>query len=141
MKRKFWRNWMPETAFKHNTNHYDDDESGIPEYRISILSPTLLLHEPIQRHSLSPSMSYLKPLIILTTWALLAVSHMVLAFHVPIRTEFFAFRKRSDDEFGLRPSWSFRLSVALVIGYRLLSWTLYCRFCVLVSVKSWFFTW
>ena len=29
----------------------------------------------------------------LATWALLAVSHMVLTFHDPIRTEFLAFRK------------------------------------------------
>ena len=80
-------------------------------------------------------------IIILTTWALLAVSHMILTFHVPILTEFFAFRKGGDDEFWLRLFWSFRLSVALVIGYRLLPWTLDSRFCVFVSVTiSWFFT-
>ena len=77
-------------------------------------------------------------MMILTTCALMAVSHMVLTFYVSIKTEFFTFRKRGDDKFGLRVSWSFKISVALVIGYGLLPKTLDFWYCVSVSVTSLF---
>ena len=46
-----------------------------------------------------------------------------------------------DDEFGLRPFWHIRLSVAFFIGYRLLPWILDSWFLVSVSVTCWFLTW